>query len=113
MKKLLFGCLCAALVGCTAPTERIVYRDAKTGNEVWQVSQGDSMSLMPYFETQAFTHDDRFAVFKSRREGDWKLYSTSIATGEVCKISDRTVEGSYSVYATVSYTHLTLPTILG
>lgn len=101
MKKLLFGCLCAALVGCTAaPTERIVYRDAKTGNEVWQVSQGDSMSLMPYFETQAFTHDDRFAVFKSRREGDWKLYSTSIATGEVRKISDRTVEGSYSVYAT-------------
>ncbi|MDE5622484.1 MAG: hypothetical protein K2I59_05800, partial [Alistipes sp.] len=76
MKKLLSLAL-VALVGCSMPaTERIVYIDEKTGNEVWQVSQGDSMSLMPYFETQGFTHDDRYAVFKSKREGDWKLFST-------------------------------------
>lgn len=102
MKRMLFAAL-LALAGCsTAPvaTERIVYRDEKTGNEVWQVSQGDSMSLMPYFEAQGFTYDDRYAVFKSKREGGWKLFSTSIATGEVRKISDRTVDGAYSIYAT-------------
>ena len=88
MKKIIFGML-LVMTGCSvrpSQTERIVYLDEKTGNEVWQVSQGDSMSLMPYFETQGFTYDDRYAVFKSKREGDWKLFSTSIATGEVCKI---------------------------
>ena len=102
MKKIIFGML-LVMTGCSvrpSQTERIVYLDEKTGNEVWQVSQGDSMSLMPYFETQGFTYDDRYAVFKSKREGDWKLFSTSIATGEVCKISDRVVDGSYSVYTT-------------
>lgn len=103
MKKFLACTLAfAAFVGCAVrpATERIIYSDEKTGNEVWQVSQGDSMSLMPYFETQAFTYDDSYAVFKSRREGGWKLFSTSIETGEVRKVSDRTVEGSFSIYTT-------------
>lgn len=80
--------------------ERIVYFDTLTHNEIWQVSQGDSMSLMPYFEAQGFTYDDRYAVFKSKREGDWKLFSTSIADGTVRKVSDRTVDGSYSIFTT-------------
>ena len=80
-------------------TERVVFRDEATGNEVWQLSQKDS-ALMAYFEVQAFTYDDKFCVFKSKRDGEWKLYSSSIADGSVSKLSDRTVNGTYSIYST-------------
>ena len=79
-------------------SERIIFRD-ESGNEVWQVSARDS-ALMPYFEVQAFTYDDRYCVFKSNRDGAWKLYSSRLADGRVEKISDRVVNGTYSIYTT-------------
>ena len=101
MKQLLLLLLAGTAFGCRATqSERIIFQDDRTGNEVWQVSQGDSMSLMPYFEAQAFTYDDRYAVFRSKRNGIWQLFSTSIETGEVRQISDREVNGSYSIYTT-------------
>lgn len=90
----------AACAACqSARTERIIYRDPFTGNEVWQLSSKDS-SLMAYFEAQAFTYDDEWCVFKSNRDGKWKLYASATRDGRVVKLSDRPVPGSYSVYAT-------------
>ena len=86
---------------CASPrTERTVYRDECTGREVWQLTQIDSC-MMPYFENQAFTYDDSYAVFKSNRDaGVWKLYSSDMKTGAVEKISDREVTGAWSIYST-------------
>lgn len=101
MKRIFLPLLTCFMIGCQAThSERIIFHDEQTGNEVWQVSQGDSMSLMPYFEVQAFTYDDRYAVFKSKRNGLWQLFSTNIENGEVRQISNREVNGSYSVYTT-------------
>ena len=100
MKNLLL--ILFALSTCCCNTnngERIIFNDQITNQEIWQLSQGDSLSLMPYFECQAFTYDDKYAVFKSKRDGIWKLYRTDIANGEVKKISDRVVNGSYSIFA--------------
>lgn len=83
---------------CVPASERVIFRDRETGNEVWQISNRDS-SLMAYFEVQAFTYDDRYCVFKSNRDGAWKLYSSRMDDGRVEKISDRTVNGTYSIYA--------------
>lgn len=102
MKHLIYAWLSLLLaVACATPAnERHIYTDDKTGREVWQVSQVDSC-LMPYFENQAFTHDDNYAVFKSNRDdGVWKLYASNLKTGEVTKVSDRTVDDAFSIYNT-------------
>lgn len=89
---------CIALAGCKERTERIIYTDEETGREVWQVSQ-EGNCMMPYFESQAFTYDDRYAVFCSDRDSTWKVYSTRLSDGRVEKVSDRSFSGAYGIYA--------------
>lgn len=102
MKRIaLYLCLLACVLSCGRTSgERIIFNDERTGREIWQVSQIGTC-LMPYFENQAFTYDDKYAVFESDRDGGvWKLYSSDMKTGQVSKISDREVEGRFSIYTT-------------
>ena len=64
MKRLLFiAALLTTVVVATAQNERVIYNDSLTGNEVWQITGGNSISNMPYFEDQAFTADDAWVIF--------------------------------------------------
>lgn len=85
-------------VGKDAPViERIVFDDPKTGHEVWQITAHDSVSNMPYFEMQAFTHDDRFVIFRSWREGGPRIFRAAMDDGAITKISDRQVDYAYTI----------------
>ena len=95
--------LCLTAIACTeaqkTASERIIYIDSLTGNEVWQITTNDSMSNMSYFEAQSFTADDKYVVFKSRRgDGRWKLFRSAMADGTVSPVSNRTADGSYTIH---------------
>jgi len=62
--------------------------DSETGNEVWQMTNHDSMSLAVYFERQAFTRDDRYLVFCSERTGKWQIFRADLTNGEIVQITD-------------------------
>lgn len=64
------------------------YVDVETGNEVWQVTDHDSSSVAFYFERQLFTRDDRFALFVSKRTGEWQIYRADLETGKTKQISE-------------------------
>ncbi len=49
-------------------------KDAKTGREVWQITSHDSASEACYFEAQAFTANDKYMVFSSKRTCEWQFY---------------------------------------
>jgi rhamnogalacturonyl hydrolase YesR len=79
-------------------TERRIYNDPITDNEVWQITNHHSISNVPYFYTQAFTTDDAWVVFKSNRDGDvWKIFRSNMTTGEVSKVSDKEVRSGYTI----------------
>ncbi|MCE5177602.1 MAG: oligogalacturonate lyase family protein [Porphyromonadaceae bacterium] len=79
-------------------SERKIFNDPETGVEVWQITTNEKMSNMPYFEASAFTHDDRYVVFKSWREEVPKLFRSDLETGVVTKISDHEATGSYTIH---------------
>jgi Tol biopolymer transport system component len=61
--------------------------DSKTGNEVWQITNHDSLSVAVYFEQQAFTSDDRYVVFASNRTDEWYIYRADLTTGEIVQVT--------------------------
>ena len=90
--------MAAVEVNKLVQNERIIYNDSRTGNEVWQITNHDSISNMPYFEAQAFTADDTWVIFKSNRDGGvWKIFRSNMATGEISKVSDMENESSYTI----------------
>ncbi|MCK4855006.1 MAG: PD40 domain-containing protein, partial [Bacteroidales bacterium] len=67
--------------------EWIKEKDAKTGREVWQITSHDSVSEACYFEAQAFTADDKYVVFSSKRTGDWQFYRCDLETGALKQLT--------------------------
>ncbi len=59
----------------------IRYRSPATGRTVWQITSDTAPSVASYFEGQAFTADERYVVFSSRRTGEWRLYRMDLGTG--------------------------------
>jgi len=97
-KTLLIITASLTIVAAAAQNERVIYNDPKTGNEVWQITNHNSINNMPYFEAQAFTADDAWVVFKSNRNGGvWKIFRSNMATGEITKVSDMESESSYTI----------------
>ncbi len=78
------------LSSCTKP-EKVVewkkFEDPKTGKEVWQITDHDSMSVAVYYERQAFTADDRYLCFGSNRSGIWQIYRSDLGTGEIVPLA--------------------------
>ena len=72
----------------TLPSEKEVFADAKTGREVWQMTQGEAVSHSCYQEVEAFTEDERYLVFSSNRTGSFQLYRAELAGGELAQLSD-------------------------
>lgn len=91
--------LCVLTACFRSKSERIIFNDTETNQEIWQLSQIDSC-MMPYFENQAFTYDDSHAVFSSNRDGTWKLYASDLTNGMVSKISDHKCKGRFSIFPT-------------
>ena len=67
--------------------EWIKEKDAKTGREVWQITSHDSVSEACYFEAQAFTADDKYVVFSSKRTGEWQFYRCDLASGAIKQLT--------------------------
>jgi Tol biopolymer transport system component len=67
--------------------EWIKYQDSLTGREVWQITSHDSVSAPCYFENQAFTADEKFLVFTSKRTGAWEIYSACLENGEITALT--------------------------
>ena len=67
--------------------EWIKETDGRTGREVWQITSHDSASEACYFEAQAFTHDDKYMVFSSKRTGEWQFYRCDLATGSLKQLT--------------------------
>lgn len=72
-----------------ASVEWIKFQDSLTRHEVWQITAHDSASVAVYFERQAFTRDDNYVVFGSKRSGDWQIYRADLATGAIIPVSDK------------------------
>jgi Tol biopolymer transport system component len=68
-------------------SEWIKARDALTGREVWQITSHDSASEACYFEAQAFTADDQYMVFSSKRTGEWQFYRCNLETGALKQLT--------------------------
>lgn len=75
--------------------EWIREKDSLTGYEVWQITSHDSASVACYFEAQAFTKDDKYVVFSSRRTGEWQLYRCDLRTGEIRQLTNAANLRSY------------------
>ncbi|MFC2115446.1 oligogalacturonate lyase family protein [Bacteroidota bacterium] len=58
-----------------------------TGREVWQITSDSVGSVACYFERQAFTSDDRYLVFSSKREGKWRLFRADMADGIIVPLT--------------------------
>ena len=67
--------------------EWIKEKDAKTGREVWQITSHDSASEACYFEAQAFTSDDKYVVFSSKRTGEWQFYRCDLESGTLKQLT--------------------------
>jgi len=67
--------------------EWIKEKDSKTGCEVWQITSHDSASEACYFEAQAFTADDKYMVFSSKRTSDWQFYRCDLETGAIKQLT--------------------------
>ncbi|MEE8593715.1 MAG: twin-arginine translocation signal domain-containing protein [Candidatus Bipolaricaulota bacterium] len=75
-------------VVATLPPEKRVYRDEKTGREVWQMTRGKAPSLTCYMEAEALTEDERYTVFCSNRTGRFEVYRADVDSGEIAQLSD-------------------------
>jgi Tol biopolymer transport system component len=73
--------------GNTGGVEWIKENDARTGREVWQITSHDSASEACYFEAQAFTADDKYMVFSSKRTGEWQFYRCNLETGALKQLT--------------------------
>ncbi len=67
--------------------EWIKEQDAKTAREVWQITSHDSASEACYFEAQAFTNNDKYVVFSSKRTGEWQFYRCDLETGALKQLT--------------------------
>ena len=59
------------------------------GIPVWQLTDGANECAAPYFEHQAFTDDDKYAVFRIKQNNQWRLYRSELRTGLVSLLSNR------------------------
>jgi Tol biopolymer transport system component len=74
--------------GESSQVEWIKETDERTGREVWQITSHDSASEACYFEAQAFTSDDKYMVFSSKRTGEWQFYRCDLESGALKKLTD-------------------------
>ncbi len=85
--------ICFLSVICCKPkpaeqhVEWIKEKDTRTGREVWQITSHDSASEACYFEAQAFTSDDKYMVFSSKRTGEWQFYRCDLETGALKQLT--------------------------
>ena len=75
-------------VVATLPSEKRVYRDERTGRQVWQMTSGESPSATCYMEAEAFTEDERYIVFCSNRTGRLEVYRAEVDSGEIAQLSN-------------------------
>jgi len=66
-----------------------IITDDVQGIPVWQLTDGSYECDAPYFENQAFTGDDKYAVFRMKQNNQWRLYRSELSTGVVSLLSDR------------------------
>ena len=61
------------------------------------------MSVAVYFEQQAFTSDDRYVVFASKRTAKWQIYRADLTTGEDTFLCwpNSSIKGKYGQFAHV------------
>ena len=78
----------ASGVVATLPPEKRVYRDERTGREVWQMTSGKAPSLTCYMEAEALTEDERYIVFCSNRTGRLEVYRAEVDGGEIAQLSN-------------------------
>ena len=75
-------------VVATLPPEKRVYRDKRTGREVWQMTVGKAPSLTCYMEAEGLTEDERYLVFASNRTGRFEVYRAEAESGEIAQLSN-------------------------
>ena len=66
-----------------------IITDDVPGIPVWQLTDGSYECDAPYFENQAFTDNDKYAVFRIKQNNQWKLYRSELRTGLVSLLSNR------------------------
>jgi Tol biopolymer transport system component len=67
---------------------RRVFNDAKTGCEVWQVTDGEFECVAPYMDVRAWTQDDHYLIFTSNRSGSWQPYCLDVESGEAVQLCE-------------------------
>jgi oligogalacturonide lyase len=70
------------------PVEWKKFPDARTGREVWQITEGTRPSEAVYFEAQGFTADERYLVFRSERTGSSELFRCDLSSGELVQLTE-------------------------
>jgi Tol biopolymer transport system component len=53
----------------------------ETGREVWQITSDTAPAVACYFERQAFTSDESYVVYASRKSDSWRLYRCDLESG--------------------------------
>lgn len=69
------------------PAEWRKYPDPKTGYEVWQITDHDSLSEAFYFYAPSVTHDDRYLIFRSNRSGKMEIYRCDLTDGGIRQLT--------------------------
>ncbi len=84
---------CAGQPNKTA-SEWIKSTDARTGNEIWQLTSHDSISEAFYFYARSFTSDDKYAIFRSKRTGSWEVFRCDLTDGEIKQLTYEGVDNA-------------------
>jgi oligogalacturonide lyase len=72
----------------TFPSGKRLLIDPQTGREIWQLTNGDWVSHSPYPYCQAFSADQKYAVYSANRTGQYQLYRLEIEPGIACQLTD-------------------------
>ena len=70
------------------PSEKRIFTDEKTGRQVWQMTDNESVNHSCYQEVEAFTDDEAYVLFSSNRTGSFQLYRACVESGELAQLSN-------------------------
>src|SRR5687768_10978031 len=66
---------------------KTVFRDSRTGREVWRMTDDNAVSLAPYVYRRAFTHGERYLVYSSDAGGNRQVWRVALASGETKQLT--------------------------
>ena len=84
--------------GTIYPSESLIFKDARTGAEIRQVTTTFALHHHPFFIIPAYDNEMKRLIFVSHRTGTPQIFAEIRATGELMQLTDRDDLSEWSVH---------------